>query len=79
MIPIQYVTLEKLTQKEVDIIVAGLRLLNKKTVDEPTGFDITFILSLLYDLKPYTTDFKNGKDPDTEEYLKYVDRVMREE
>ena len=30
MIPIQYVTLEKLTQEEVDIIVAGLRLLNKK-------------------------------------------------
>lgn len=79
MIPIQYVTLEKLTQEEVDIIVAGLRLLNKKTVDEATGFELTSILSLLYDLKPYTTDFKNGKDPDTEEYLKYVDRVMREE
>ena len=78
MMPIQYVTLEKLTQKEVDIIVAGLRLLNKKTVDEPTEFDITSILSLLYDLKPYTTDFKNGKDPDIEEYLKYVDKVMEE-
>ena len=78
MIPIQYVTLEKLTQQEVDIIVAGLRLLNKKIVDEATGFELTSILSLLYDLKPYTTDFKNGKDPDTEEYLKYVDRVMGE-
>jgi hypothetical protein len=78
MIPIQYVTLEKLTQEEVDIIVAGLRLLNKKTVDEPTGFELTSILSLLYDLKPYTTDFKNGKDPDTEEYLKYVNKVMEE-
>lgn len=78
MIPIQYVTLEKLTQKEVDIIVAGLRLLNKKTVNE-AGFELTSILSLLYDLKPYTTDFKNGKDPDTEEYLRYVDKVMGEE
>ena len=78
MIPIQYVTLEKLTQEEIDIIVAGIRLLNKKAVNEPTGFDITSILSLLYNLKPYTTDFKNGKDPDIEEYLKYVDKVMGE-
>ena len=78
MIPVQYVTLEKLTQEEVDIIVAGLRLLNKKTIDEATGFELTSILSLLCDLKPYTTDFKNGKDPDTEEYLKYVNKVMGE-
>lgn len=78
MIPIQYVTLEKLTQEEVDIIVEGLRLLRKKVVDEATGFELTPILSLLYDLKPYTTNFKNGKDPDTEEYLKYVDKVMEE-
>jgi len=78
MIPIQYVTLEKLTQEEIDIIVSGLRLLRKKIVDEPTGFELLPILCLIDGLKPYTTDFKNGKDPDTEEYLKYVDKVMGE-
>ena len=73
MIPIQYVTLEKLTQEEVDIIVSGLRLLRKKIVDEPTGFELLPILCLIDSLKPYTTDFKKGKDPDTEEYLKYLE------
>lgn len=78
MIPIQHVTLEKLTQEEVDIIVDGLRLLKNKAVNDATISKISPILTLLSNLKPFTSDFKNGKDPDTEEYLKYINKICDE-
>lgn len=75
MTPIQHLTLDNLTQKEVDIIVAGLLLLKNKAVNDPMENAITPILKLISDLKPYTSAFKDGIDVELEEYHKQLEDV----
>lgn len=75
MTPIQHLTLDNLTQKEVDIIVAGLLLLKNKAVNDPMENAITPILKLIRDLKPYTSAFKDGIDVELDEYHKQLEDV----